>query len=99
FQSPGQIYLFHVGKKIIVEATYGLPAWALDKQRCPRCPEYLTRIVILAIILFHAMQYPSAAERETIPVYIATCSTGVFKLAAPKDRPDFGLGSSHVGTA
>ena len=80
--TPAKVYLLHVGKEIAVKATKLMPNIGTHKHSCTRRPEYLTRVVILAVVFLHHVKQATTAEGIAIAVDEATRGTGIFKGVA-----------------
>ena len=96
-QTPAQVYLFHVSKKIRVKPTI------LMKQFCPydhtgaRGPEDIHGLVILAYICFQLVEDAPPAVRISQTVDKPTCGAGVFKVVFFLVSFDLGLCAGIIG--
>ena len=90
-EPPAEVYFFHVGEKIPIEAPHSVKRRRPDEQASPRGPEHRAVVVVLALVGFEGLKQAPPAERIPQVIEVPPGGTGVFKLGTLMMIEQFGL--------
>ena len=94
--APAKVYLLHVGKEALVQASKGLPYGRAYHEAGAGAPEDIGGGVVLAVVLFKFLHNSATAERIAEAVYEASRGTGVLKGVALLEREELGAAGAAL---